>query len=176
MSDTAVKFANTEIRAALDELAPLPTPVSDWLVEIGTDSTDEPAVWVWAVLPDDRTDLDTRLGIRDRVSDFIRERSEIPVQVYVSFRTAAETGGQVHPEIPAHQRRSCTRRTFTAVIERCPDTGFHIRYVPGLAGAHAQGETLDELNANLVEVLALILADGETAFETEFAGILMVRV
>ena len=41
MSDTAVKFANTEIRAALDELGPLPTPVSDWLVEIGTDSVDE---------------------------------------------------------------------------------------------------------------------------------------
>ena len=176
MSDTAVKFENTEIRAALDDLAPLPTPVSDWLVEIGTDSTDEPAVWVSAVLPDDRTDLDTRLGIRDCVSDFIRERSEIPGQIYVSFRTAAETGSQVHPEIPARQPRNCARRIFTAVIERCPGTGFHIGYVPGLAGAHAQGETLDELNANLVEVLALILEDGEPAFETEFAGILTVRV
>ena len=176
MSDTAVKFANTEIRAALDELAPLPTPVSGWLVEIGTDSADEPAVWVWAVLPDDRTDLDTRIGIRDRVLDFIRERSEIPVQVYVSFRTVAETGGQVHPEIPAHRRASGAMRTFTAVIERCPGTGFHIGYVPGLVGAHAQGETLDELNANLVEVLALILEDGEPAFETEFAGILTIRV
>lgn len=176
MSDIAVKFENTEIRAALDELAPLPTPVSDWLVEIGTDSVGDPAVWVWAVLPDDRTDLDTRLGIRDRVLDFIRERSEIPVQVYVSFMTVAETGGQVHPEVPAHRRESCAMRTFTAVIERCPDTGFHIGYVPGLAGAHTQGETLDELNANLVEVLTLILEDGEPAFETEFAGILTVRV
>ncbi len=58
-------------------------------------------------------------------------------------------------------------RTFTAVIQRCSDTGFHIGYVPGLAGAHAQGETLDELSANLVEVLALILEDGEPAFDEE---------
>ena len=52
MSETAMQFANAEIRAALDELPPLPTEVSDWVVETGTDSADEPAVWVWAVLPE----------------------------------------------------------------------------------------------------------------------------
>ena len=67
-------------------------------------------------------------------------------------------------------------RTFTAVVQRSPDSSVHVGYIPGLAGAHAQGETLDELNTNLVEVLALILEDGEPAFETEFAGILIVRV
>ena len=67
-------------------------------------------------------------------------------------------------------------RTFTAVVERCPDSGVYVGYIPGLAGAHTQGETLDELNANLVEVLALILAEGEPAFETEFAGTPIVRV
>ena len=91
MTDTAMQFANTEIRNALNDLASLPTPVSDWLVEIGTDSADEPAVWVWAVLPDDDTDLDTRIEIRDRVFDFIREQSEVPVWVYVSFKTQTET-------------------------------------------------------------------------------------
>ena len=91
MTDTVMQFANTEIRNALNDLASLPTPVSDWLVEIGTDSADEPAVWVWAVLPDDDTDLDTRIEIRDRVFDFIREQSEVPVWVYVSFKTQAET-------------------------------------------------------------------------------------
>ena len=91
MSDAVMQFANTEIRAALIDLDPLPTPVSDWLVEIGTDSADEPAVWVWAVLPDDRTDINTRIAIRNRVFDFIRERSETPVWVYVSFKTEAET-------------------------------------------------------------------------------------
>ncbi len=67
-------------------------------------------------------------------------------------------------------------RTFTAVVERCPDTGAYVGYIPGLSGARAQGETLDELNANLVETAALILEDGEPAFETEFAGILTIRV
>ena len=48
-----MKFADTDIRAALDELPTLPTKVTDWLVQTGTDSADEPAVWIWAVLPDD---------------------------------------------------------------------------------------------------------------------------
>jgi len=50
--------------------------------------------------------------------------------------------------------------TRTAVIERCRDTGMYVGYVPGFPGAHSQGETLDELNANLREVIALLLEDG----------------
>ena len=85
-----MQFANTEIRTALDHIPDLPAPVSDWIVETGADSTDDPAVWVWAILPDDKADIRTRMAIRDIVFDFIRERSETPVYVYVSFRTAAE--------------------------------------------------------------------------------------
>ena len=85
-----MQFANTEIRTALDHVPDLPTPVSDWVVETGADSTDDPAVWVWAVLPDDTTDIRTRIAIRDIVFDFIRDRLETPAYVYVSFRTAAE--------------------------------------------------------------------------------------
>ncbi len=65
---------------------------------------------------------------------------------------------------------------YTAVVERCPDTGLYVGYVPGLAGAHSQGTTLDELNANLTEVVALILEDGEPAIEGEFIGTQTVRV
>ena len=85
-----MKFADTEIRAALDNLPPLPTDVSDWLVETGTDSADEPAVWIWAVLPDETADFDTLISVRDLVLAYIREHSEIPLGVYVSFRTVAE--------------------------------------------------------------------------------------
>ena len=67
-------------------------------------------------------------------------------------------------------------RTFTAVVERCPGTGVYVGYIPGLADVREQGDTLDELNANLVETVALILEEGEPAFETEFAGILTIRV
>ena len=50
-------------------------------------------------------------------------------------------------------------RTYTAVIERCPDTGLYVGYVPGFPGAHSQAESLDELNANLREVVEMLLAD-----------------
>ena len=60
--------------------------------------------------------------------------------------------------------------TYTAVIEHCPDTGLYVGYVPGFAGAHSQGVTLDELHANLREVIAMLLEDGEPKLETEFVG------
>ena len=60
--------------------------------------------------------------------------------------------------------------TYTAVIERCPDTQLYVGYVPGFPGAHSQGETLDELNANLQEVITLLLDDGEPKLDTEFVG------
>lgn len=60
--------------------------------------------------------------------------------------------------------------TYSAVIERCKDTGFYVGYVPGFAGAHSQGETLEELRENLVEVIELLLEDGEPSLESEFIG------
>jgi len=36
-----------------------------------------------------------------------------------------------------------------------------VGYVPGIPGAHSQGATLDELHANLREVIAMLLEDGE---------------
>ena len=67
-------------------------------------------------------------------------------------------------------------RGFTAVIERCPDTGLYVGYIPGFPGAHSQGETLDELNRNLREVLEMLLEDGEPRLEAEFVGTQQVIV
>ncbi|MBD2596596.1 type II toxin-antitoxin system HicB family antitoxin [Nostoc spongiaeforme FACHB-130] len=61
-------------------------------------------------------------------------------------------------------------RTFTAIIERDPDTNLYVGYVPGFHGAHSQGETLDELNENLREVIEMLLEDENLAFDTEFVG------
>ena len=61
-------------------------------------------------------------------------------------------------------------RTYTAVIERDQATGLYVGYVPGWAGAHSQGESLDELRANLQEVMQMLLEDGEPALSTEFVG------
>jgi predicted RNase H-like HicB family nuclease len=51
-------------------------------------------------------------------------------------------------------------RTYTAVIERCPDTDLYVGYVPGFPGAHSQAASLDELNSNLQEVIEMLLEDG----------------
>ncbi|HQX46083.1 MAG TPA: type II toxin-antitoxin system HicB family antitoxin [Steroidobacteraceae bacterium] len=67
-------------------------------------------------------------------------------------------------------------RTFTAVVERCPETGMYVGYVPGMVGAHSQAESLDELNVNLKEVLEMLLEDGEPRFDAEFVGVQTVAV
>lgn len=59
---------------------------------------------------------------------------------------------------------------YTAVVERDPETGLYVGYVPGWPGAHSQGETLDELQANLREVVAMLLEDGTPRLEAEFVG------
>ncbi|OGU18273.1 MAG: hypothetical protein A2X61_15790 [Ignavibacteria bacterium GWB2_35_12] len=61
-------------------------------------------------------------------------------------------------------------RTFSAVIEKCNDTGFFVGYIPGFPGAHSQGETIDELRINLKEVVEMLLEDGEPLLESEFIG------
>ncbi len=67
-------------------------------------------------------------------------------------------------------------RTYTAVVEKCPDTGLYVGYVPGFPGAHSQGQTLDELNRNLREVVEMLLEDGEPQLDAEFVGIQNVVV
>ena len=61
-------------------------------------------------------------------------------------------------------------RVFTAVVEKCPDTGLYVGYVPGFPGAHSQGESLEELNRNHREVTEMLLEDGEPEAEPEFVG------
>ena len=67
-------------------------------------------------------------------------------------------------------------RAFTAVIERCPDTGLYVGFVPGFAGAHSQGESLDELQRNLREVIEMLLEDGEPELASEFIGTQSITV
>ncbi len=66
--------------------------------------------------------------------------------------------------------------TLSAVIERCPETGMLVGYVPGFPGAHSQGESLDELQSNLQEVIALLLEDFEPALESDFIGLQQISV
>ncbi len=71
-------------------------------------------------------------------------------------------------------------RSYTAVVERCPDTRLYVGYVPGFPGAHSQGETLEELNVelneNLREVIAMLLDDGEPVLDGEYVGTQVIVV
>jgi predicted RNase H-like HicB family nuclease len=52
-------------------------------------------------------------------------------------------------------------RNFTAIVERCQDTGLYVGFIPGFHGAHSQAKTLGNLNRNLQEVVGMLLEDGE---------------
>jgi predicted RNase H-like HicB family nuclease len=67
-------------------------------------------------------------------------------------------------------------RSYTAVIERDPETGLYVGYIPGFPGAHSQAGTLDELNQNLAEVVAMLLEDGEPPLEGSFVGTQTIQV
>ncbi|MEN6449332.1 MAG: type II toxin-antitoxin system HicB family antitoxin [Thermoguttaceae bacterium] len=69
---------------------------------------------------------------------------------------------------------------FTAYIEYDPEAAVFVGTIPGLPGAHSQGATLDELNANLQEVVELILEEqrsrGEPIVVAPFVGIQQIAV
>jgi len=56
-------------------------------------------------------------------------------------------------------------KTYTAVVERCPDTKLFVGFIPGFPGAHSQGATQEELTRNLREVVAMLLEDGEPSWK-----------
>jgi len=67
-------------------------------------------------------------------------------------------------------------RLYTAVIEKDPDTGLLVGYIPGFPGAHSQGGTVEELVNNLREVTGMLLEDGEPNLEAEFVGTQSIAV
>ena len=69
-------------------------------------------------------------------------------------------------------------RSFTAVVEFDQETKLYVGIVPGLPGAHTQGETLDELQDNLKEVVQLCLDEyqGDVADLPLFVGTQQVVV
>ena len=68
--------------------------------------------------------------------------------------------------------------TLTAVVEQDPETGLYVGTVPGLPGAHSQGATLDELMANLKEVVELVLEEDQELRDNlpRFVGVQQIEV
>ncbi|GAB4263592.1 MAG: hypothetical protein Kow00122_19520 [Thermoleophilia bacterium] len=67
-------------------------------------------------------------------------------------------------------------RTFRFVVERDPQTGVLVGYVPGWPGAHTQGNDYEELQHNLREVIEMLLEDGEPVLESEFIDVRTIQV
>jgi len=67
-------------------------------------------------------------------------------------------------------------RSYQVVIEQDAATGLFVGTIPGWPGAHSQGSSLDELQANMIEVVSLLLEDGEPTLESEFVGLQTVQV
>lgn len=67
-------------------------------------------------------------------------------------------------------------RTFTAVVEKCSETGLFVGFIPGFPGAHTQGDSLDELRSNLQEVISMLMEDGMPEMESEYIGTQLVTV
>ena len=68
---------------------------------------------------------------------------------------------------------------ITGYVERDPETGLYVAIVPGIPGAHTQARTLDELQANLREVVELCLEEMDPESRKhlpEFVGIQQVEV
>jgi predicted RNase H-like HicB family nuclease len=72
--------------------------------------------------------------------------------------------------------REIAMHSYTAIIERCVETGTYVGYVSGFPGAHSQGRTIDELRENLGEVIGMLLEDGEPKLEAEFVGTQAIQV
>jgi predicted RNase H-like HicB family nuclease len=67
-------------------------------------------------------------------------------------------------------------KIYTAIVERCIETGLYVGFVPGFTGAHSQAESLDELNKNLQEVIEMLLEEGQPILESQFIGIQNIAV
>jgi predicted RNase H-like HicB family nuclease len=69
-------------------------------------------------------------------------------------------------------------KTFTAYVEHDPEMGLYVGIVPGVPGAHTQGSTLDELQANLKEVLTLCLEEFQGSADDlpRFVGLQQIEV
>lgn len=67
-------------------------------------------------------------------------------------------------------------KSYTFIIERDAQTGLFVGYVPGWTGAHSQGGSVEELRANLEEVVSMLLEDGEPQLDATFIGTDQLRV
>ena len=119
--------------------------------------------------------LEALLLAQDKQLEYERQR-QLTLDAEAEMMDAESKIGGVPREYHYAGENTAAMRTYTAVIEQCPETSFYVGYVPGFPGAHSQGETLDELNRNLREVIEMLLEDCEPASVGQYVGTQTVSV
>lgn len=76
------------IRSVLRELPDLPTEVRDWRVVVGLDATDDPAVWIWALVEHDDVEPQALRQLKAMARKAVRETTDL--WPYVLIRGADE--------------------------------------------------------------------------------------
>jgi predicted RNase H-like HicB family nuclease len=65
---------------------------------------------------------------------------------------------------PSGNARLIFMQQLKPIIKRSSVTGLYVGWIPGMPGMHSQGATLEELDANLKEVLGMLLEEGGEEF------------
>ena len=68
--------------------------------------------------------------------------------------------------------------SLTAYVEQDRETRLYVGTVPGVPGAHTQAASLDELRANLEEVIALLLEEDAALRDRlpRFVGVQQIEI
>lgn len=91
-----------------------------------------------------------------------------PVLVHTWSRLLPDRKMQTHNVTGSAQGGILAGMNFNAVIERDLETGLLVGSVPGIPGAHTQGETIEEVRTNLAEVIELLQSENALEPESEF--------
>ncbi len=67
-------------------------------------------------------------------------------------------------------------KTFIAIVEKCPETGVYVGYVPEFPAADIQADTLDELYYDLCEMFDMLMKGNDSLLESQFIGMQTVTV
>ena len=84
------KHTSDTIKDAMGKLSGLPTPVGGWIVETGIDSADEEAVWVWAMLKEDKVEFNKIEELESIITKQVKKITGSDTSAYVRFRGVSE--------------------------------------------------------------------------------------
>lgn len=84
------KHTSDLIKDAMSKFYGLPTPVGGWIVETGIDSADEEAVWVWAMLKEDKVEFNKIEELESIITKQVEKIAGSDTTAYVRFRGVSE--------------------------------------------------------------------------------------